>query len=133
MDGNPVILFDGVCNFCSGVVRFVIDRDEEGVFRFAPLQSEVGKKIQDHFSLSGEDFDTFVLVYGGKAYIKSTAALRVLRLLGGLWKYLYVFIVIPAPIRDAVYDFVARNRYKWFGKKDECMVPGPDIRRRFLE
>jgi len=133
VDGNPIILFDGVCNFCSGVVNFIIERDTKGVFRFAPLQSDAGERILEHFDLAGEDFDTFVLVEGEEAYIKSTAALRMCRLLGGFWKLLYVFIVIPAPIRDAAYDYIARNRYKWFGKKEECMVPGPEVRRRFLE
>lgn len=133
MDGNPIILFDGVCNFCSGVVNFIIERDTKGVFRFAPLQSDAGQRILEHFNLAGEDFDTFVLVEGEEFHIKSTAALRMCRLLGGFWKLLYVFIVIPAPIRDALYDYVARNRYRWFGKKEECMVPGPEVRRRFLE
>lgn len=133
MDGNPIILFDGVCNFCSGVVNFIIERDTKGVFRFAPLQSDAGERILEHFNLAGEDFDTFVLVEGEESYIKSTAALRMCRLLGGFWKLLYVFMVIPVPVRDAVYDYIARNRYKWFGKKEECMVPGPEVRRRFLE
>lgn len=133
MDGNPIILFDGVCNFCSGVVNFIIERDTKGVFRFAPLQSDAGRRILEHFNIAGEEFDTFVLVEGEEAYIKSTAALRMCRLLGGFWKLLYVFIAIPAPIRDAAYDYVARNRYRWFGKKEECMVPGPEVRRRFLE
>jgi predicted DCC family thiol-disulfide oxidoreductase YuxK len=112
VDGNPIILFDGVCNFCSGVVNFIIERDTKGVFRFAPLQSDAGQRILEHFELAGEDFDTFVLVEGEQAYIKSTAALRMCRLLGGFWKLLYVFIVIPPPIRDALYDYIARNRYR---------------------
>ncbi len=130
---NPIILFDGLCNFCSGAVKYVIERDKKAKFRFAPLQSGAGKAIMEKYGIENGDFDSFILIENGKVYMRSTAALRVQRLLGGFWKFLYVFIVIPVPIRDAVYDFLARNRYKWFGKKDECMVPGPDVRSRFLE
>ncbi|MEQ9619730.1 MAG: thiol-disulfide oxidoreductase DCC family protein [Deltaproteobacteria bacterium] len=133
MREHPVILFDGVCNLCSGSVSFIIKRDRDGVFKFAPLQSEAGARLIEKFNIQDEGLETFVLVEEENAYTRSTAALRALRRLGGLWGLLYGFIVIPAPLRDAVYDFIARNRYRWFGRKDECMVPGPGIKNRFLD
>ncbi len=133
MPDHPIILFDGVCNLCSGSVKFVIERDPEGIFRFAPLQSEAGREISRKRGLPEDGFSTFVLVEGGGVYTRSTAALRVLRRLGGLWRLLYGLIIIPPVLRDALYDYIARNRYEWFGKKDECMVAGPDVRKRFLE
>lgn len=133
MREHPIILFDGVCNLCSGSVNFIIKRDDDGAFKFAPLQSEAGVRFVEEYNIQDEGLETFVLVEDGNAYTRSTAALRALRRLGGLWGLLYVFIVIPTPMRDAVYNFVARNRYRWFGKQDECMIPGPEIKDRFLD
>jgi predicted DCC family thiol-disulfide oxidoreductase YuxK len=130
---HPLIIFDGVCNYCCGVVNFIIERDPDGVFRFAPFQSEAARRILGQYDYPVDTLDSFVLIEDGKLYTKSEAGLRVQKLLGGFHKLLYAFIVVPAPIRDAVYDYIARHRYEWYGKKDECMIPTPDIKSRFLE
>lgn len=130
---NPVILFDGVCNLCSGLVQFIINRDPSGIFRFAPLQSEAGKKLISGFDLSYDKLDSIILVENNNYYLKSTAALKIVQSLGALWPLFCVFMLVPRPIRDYFYDIVARNRYKWYGKRVECMIPGSDIKSRFLE
>jgi predicted DCC family thiol-disulfide oxidoreductase YuxK len=130
---HPLIIFDGVCNYCCGMVNFIIRRDPCGLFRFAPFQSEAAKRTLGKFNYPADSLDSFVLIEGGKLYTKSEAGLRVQKLLGGFHKLLYAFIVVPAPLRDAVYDYIARNRYKWYGKKEECMIPSPEIKGRFLE
>ncbi len=130
---HPLVIFDGVCNYCCGVVNFIISRDPSGVFRFAPFQSEAAKRILERYNYPADSLDSFVLIDGGKLYTKSGAGLRVQKLLGGVHKLLYAFIAVPRPLRDAVYDYIARNRYKWYGKKDECMIPDPEMRSRFLE
>ncbi len=129
---NPVILFDGVCNLCNSSVQFIINRDPRGKFRFAPLQSDTGKKLLSKFDLEKQDPASIILLENSTYYIKSTAALRIARGLNALWPILYVFIVIPKSIRDSVYDIVARNRYAWFGKKEECMIPNKEVEKRFL-
>jgi predicted DCC family thiol-disulfide oxidoreductase YuxK len=130
---HPLIIFDGVCNYCCGVVNFIIRRDPGGVFRFAPFQSEAARKVLGQYGYPTGSLDSFVLIEDGKLYTKSGAGLRVQKLLGGFHKLLYAFILVPAPLRDAVYDYIARHRYEWYGKKNECMVPTPDIKNRFLE
>jgi len=130
---RPILLFDGVCNLCSSIVRFTIKRDPEGKFTFASLQSETGQNLLKKFDIPTDDFSSFILVENDRYYSKSTAALKVVKRLKGMWPGLYVFIVVPGPVRDFVYDFIARNRYKWFGKKDQCMVPTAEIKSRFLE
>ena len=130
---NRIILFDGYCNLCSGTVQFVLKHDWKAKFRFASLQSEFGKAILQKHQLPSESFGTFVLVEDDKIHFKSTAALRVVKSLSGRWPLLYVFIIVPRFIRDAVYGFVARNRYKWFGKRDSCWLPKPEWKERFLD
>ena len=130
---NPIILFDGVCNLCTGSVRFIINRDPRAIFKFAPLQSEIGKKLLSRYDNDLQDLDTIILIEHGKLYFKSTAALRITKKLGYLWQLLYIFVLVPGPIRDYIYDIVAKNRYNWYGKKSDCMVPTPDIKNRFLE
>ena len=132
MSTKSVILFDGVCNFCNGAVNFTIKRDKNKMIKFAALQSEVGRSLIRHYGLPENDMRSFLLIENGKLYSKSTAALKVCRYLKGLWPLCYGFIIVPAFIRNAVYDLIARNRYKWFGQKEECMVPTPDVRARFL-
>lgn len=132
MNNHPVILFDGVCNFCNAGVNFIIRQDKKKVFRFSALQSTTGQKLLEVFKLPKEGFDSFVLIDNGKAYKKSTAGLRVYNKLAWYWKWTQLAWIVPKFIRDAVYDFIARNRYKWFGKKEECMVPTPDVKSRFL-
>ena len=129
---NNIVLFDGVCNLCNGLVRFIIKRDRTGKFKFASLQSEIGQQWLMHFGLAKNEFESFVFIRGEKYYLKSAAALKMLRELGGFWKAFYVFILIPRPVRDFLYDLVAKSRYKIFGKRDVCMVPTPELKERFL-
>jgi predicted DCC family thiol-disulfide oxidoreductase YuxK len=130
---NPVILFDGVCNLCSGAVRFVIKHDPERQFRFASLQSNFGEAVMKHFGLPVDQFNSFILMENGKIYTRSTGALRVAKKLRGTLSLVYAFIIIPRFIRDAVYNLIARKRYKWFGKKEECWVPTPELRSLFID
>lgn len=131
-DDHPVILFDGVCNLCNRFVQFVIERDPDGRYRFAPLQSGVGERLLADCGLDPDQRDTFVLVEDGSCYTKSEAALRVVTRLGGRYRLLVPAMYVPAFLRDPVYEFVAANRYDWFGKRDRCMAPTPDVRSRFL-
>ncbi len=133
MNESPVILFDGVCNFCNSAVNFVIKRDKKKQIKFAPLQSEAGKKLMEQYSLPADDMQSFVFIENGKAYTRSTAALRVCRYLSALWPLCYGTIIVPKFIRDAIYNWIARNRYKWFGVRQQCMMPTADIKARFLE
>ncbi|KKB40835.1 thiol-disulfide oxidoreductase DCC family protein [Bacillus thermotolerans] len=127
----PVVLFDGDCNFCDASVQFILNRDPEGLFHFASLQSEAGEELREKHQVR-DDVDSMVLIEGDKVYYKSTAALRIARHLKGAWKLLYAFVLIPRPIREFAYDYLAKNRYKWFGQKQSCMLPPPHIRARFL-
>jgi predicted DCC family thiol-disulfide oxidoreductase YuxK len=129
---HPVLLFDGVCNLCNGFVQFIIKRDPQGVFRFASLQSELARNLLSERGLDPAAMDTVVLIDGDRTYVKSDAALRAAGYMGGAWPVLKVFGVLPRSWRNAIYDWVARNRYRWFGKKDQCMVPTPELRSRFL-
>ena len=129
---RDVILFDGVCHLCSGTVGFVLTRDRSRRFVFAPLQSEVGQTILGRAGLPLDENETLVLVEGDRYEIKSTAALRIARRLSGLWPLLYVLVIVPRPLRDFCYDVVARNRYYWFGRRDECYVPTSEERTCFL-
>lgn len=128
---HPLLLFDGVCNLCNGFVRFVVKFDAEGEFRFAPLQSDVGQEILERHAMPTEDFETFVLVEDDQIHTKSEAALRVTRRLDGPWPLLGPLLYLPRRLRDVGYDLVANNRYRLFGKKDECPVPPPELRERF--
>ena len=127
---NPVILFDGVCNFCDSSVNFIIEHDKKGVFKFAPLQTEIGKTYIDKFGLN--DVDSVILVEDDKVYTHSTAALKIAKRLNGIWSWAYAFIIVPRFIRDFFYKLFAANRYRLFGKKDACMLPTPEVRARFL-
>ena len=130
---NRIILFDGVCNLCNAAVQYVIKHDKKKLFHFASLQSETGQFFLKKHSLSSTDFNSFILVYEDQIYSKSTAALMVAKNLDGAIKLLSGFIIVPVFIRDAVYNLIARNRYKWFGKQDNCMIPTPDLQSRFLK
>lgn len=129
---DNIIFFDGVCNLCNASVRFVIKRDTSKRFKFASLQSDYAASVFRKLNFNSVGVDSIVLLENGKFYVRSTAALKMARHLSGLWQILYAFIIIPPFIRDAVYDFVARNRYKWFGKKEYCEVPSAETRGRFL-
>jgi predicted DCC family thiol-disulfide oxidoreductase YuxK len=130
---HPIILFDGVCNFCNGTVNLIIKHDKKRIFRFAALQSGIGKQLLKEHHLSTTDLDSFVLIDAGKSYKRTTAALHIYPKLGGFWKLVNVLWIFPKPIRDAGYDLIARNRYKWFGKKEACMIPSAEVRSLFLE
>lgn len=127
---SAIILFDGVCNFCNSSVNFIIERDKQNYFKFAPLQSEIGQTFIEKFDLS--DLDSIILVENDMAFTHSTAALKIAKQLGGIWSVFYVFIIFPRFIRDFFYKLFAKYRYKLFGKKDQCMMPTPEIRERFL-
>jgi predicted DCC family thiol-disulfide oxidoreductase YuxK len=129
---HPIILFDGVCNFCNGIVSFIIRRDKKAGIHFAALQSESGQKLLQQYHFSLNDMETIVFIENETAYTRSTAALKISRHLGGLWPLCYGFIIVPKFIRDGIYNWIARNRYKWFGVRQECMMPTPDIKARFL-
>jgi len=133
MQQDNVIVFDGICNLCSWSVRFIIKRDPGGVFHFAPLQSDTGARLLDEYGLDANDVKTFLLVHGGKAYIKSDAALEIIKEFRGCWRVLTILHIIPRSVRDWCYDILASSRYRWFGRKDACMVPTDDIKGRFLE
>jgi len=134
--GNPkqpiVLLIDGECNLCNGIARFVIRRDPRAIFRFAPLQSELGRRLLAEGGFAGALPDTFVMVDNGRYDTKSTAALRVGRKLGWPWALAYAAIAVPRPLRDAAYGFVAARRHRWFGRGDRCLMPTPEVRARFL-
>ena len=132
-NGTLVILFDGVCNLCTGTVRFVIARDPKRRFRFASLQSEAAKALLESHGLPRESLENIVVIDGARSFIKSDAALYVAGSLKGLWPVLRVFRIVPRRVRDAVYDFVARRRYRWFGKRQACLVPAPEDAHRFIE
>ncbi|MDO9375276.1 MAG: thiol-disulfide oxidoreductase DCC family protein [Ferruginibacter sp.] len=132
MTEAPIILFDGVCNFCDSTVNFVIRKNKAAQIRFATLQSETGQRLLAQYKLSTISLDSFIFIEDGKAFSRSTGALRVCRYFPGAWPVFYGFIIVPLPIRNYIYNVIARNRYKWFGQKETCMVPGPSIRQRFL-
>lgn len=128
---SSIILFDGVCNFCNGAVNFIIARDHEKKFKFAPLQSQFGEEMRAKFTI-GDDVDSIILIENDRAYLHSTAGLRVAKGLGGIWSLAYVFIIVPAFIRDICYRLFAKYRYRLFGRQEACMLPTPDVRERFL-
>jgi len=138
MNGLPsdkvIILFDGVCNLCDNAVQYLIKRDKKDIFRFVPLQSELGIQILDYLKVDRLQVDSMILYEPGKAYfLKSSAALEALKMLGGINRWLAMFSFIPSSLRDPLYDFVARNRYKWYGKKESCLMPTDEIKAKFLE
>ncbi len=135
MDNNKtykIILFDGVCNLCNGAVNFVIQRDKKDKFKFAALQSETGLQLIFKFKIDTAELDSILLVDGEKYYDKSTAALHIAKYLSGAYPLLFMFIIVPKFIRDAIYDYIAKNRYKWFGRKESCMIPTAELKEKFL-
>lgn len=129
---HSIILFDGVCNLCNGAVNFVIKRDTGNVFKFTPLQEKQGVLLLKTHAVDTQKLDSIVLIENEKVYVKSSAALRIARKMSNLWPLFFVLLIIPSFIRDGVYDFIAKNRYKWFGKKEQCMIPTQGLREKFL-
>ncbi len=129
---HPIILYDGVCNLCNASVQFIIKRDPHAKFRFTSLQSELGKNLIRQAGLESMKLDSVVLLYKNKVYTQSDAALRITKMLTGLWPIFYLMIIIPKPVRNYFYNLIARNRYRWFGRKNECMLPAPELKHRFL-
>ena len=128
-----ILLIDGECMLCQRITQFVVRHDKQQIFMFASLQSDAGRHLLKLFGMPADYRDTFVLIQNKKHYTRSGAALRVCRKLGGAWRSLYALIVIPPILRNAVYNIVAANRYRWFGKSDQCMLPAPELRGRFIE
>ncbi len=133
MNDSPIILFDGICNLCNGSVQYVVKHDSKQLFRFASLQSDTGQILLKKYNLPENNFNSFVLIQNDRAYIKSTAALMVAKKLDGFVKVLYAFIIVPPFIRNGVYNLIAKNRYKWFGKRASCMIPTPALSHLFLK
>ena len=129
---HAVILFDGVCNLCSGFVQFVIDRDKESYFKFGSLQSEEARPYLEKCQLPASTLTSVVLYENGKCYTRSEAALRIFKKLSGGWPILFGFMAVPGFIRNRVYNFIATNRYRWFGKQESCWLPTPELKSRFL-
>ncbi|MEK5448166.1 thiol-disulfide oxidoreductase DCC family protein [Paenibacillus sp. FSL R7-0331] len=130
--GQTVVLIDGVCHLCQGLVRFIIPRDPKGHIKFAPLQGEQGRAHQLAAGLEAGRLDTVILLENGRVYTESSAVLHIARKLRYPWPCAYAFIIVPRPLRDRLYRFVARNRYRWFGRDETCLIPSPEIRSRFL-
>jgi len=129
---SPTILFDGVCNLCTQSVQFVIRHDPDSKFRFAALQSDFGQAQLAKHKVNTEKLLSVILLTDNKVYDRSRAALEIARRLNGLWPLLYVFVIVPPFIRNFVYDWISANRYRWFGKTNECMIPTPDLKARFI-
>ena len=129
---QPLILFDGYCNLCSSSVQFIINRDKKKQYFFASLQSEIGAKILEHFKINSTNLESVILLKRNRVFIESNAALQIAKTLSGLWPIMYIFIIIPSFFRNLVYQFVSKNRYRWFGKKESCWMPNKEILSRFL-
>ncbi|HEV7329507.1 MAG TPA: thiol-disulfide oxidoreductase DCC family protein [Flavisolibacter sp.] len=132
MNDHPIVLFDGECNFCNGVVNFLLKQDKKKVLRFAAMQSAAGEKLLQQYGFPKHYLKSFVLIDNGKAYKKSTAGLRLYGKLPWYWGWTQIFWVVPKPIRDIVYEAISDNRYNLFGKRNACIIPTPEMRSRFL-
>lgn len=129
---SPVIIYDGVCHLCNRGVNFILKHDRKRIFRFTPFQSSFAKKLLKENNESEQIGDTFILIYNGKLFNRADAALKITMLLGGKWKLFYPLYLFPKFIRNGIYNIIARNRYKWFGKADTCMMPSIEIKERFI-
>ncbi len=133
-EGKKIILFDGICNLCNGAINFVIKRDKKDVFRYAPLQSKIGQKLIEERNIDLSKIDSILLIDPKVAYYhKSTAALHIAKQLSGMYPLLSVCLILPKFLRDWIYDIIAKNRYKWFGKKESCMIPTPEFKALFID
>ncbi|WP_410005240.1 thiol-disulfide oxidoreductase DCC family protein [Aequorivita nionensis] len=129
---QKIILFDGVCNLCNGAVTYIIKRDKNNVFKFAALQSEIGQQLISKFNIDTSKVDSIIFIDGEKHYTKSSAALHIAKQLSGAYPLLFGFMIVPKFLRNSVYDYIAKNRYKWFGKKESCMIPTAELKSKFL-
>ena len=129
----PVIFFDGVCNLCNASVQFIIRHDKKRIFRFASLQSAVGQYLLKENNLAEKHFDSFILYENQNIYTRSTGALKCANYLSPPWSWLYIFIWVPRFIRDGIYSWISKNRYRWFGKKEACWLPSPELKNLFLD
>lgn len=132
LKNNYIVLFDGVCNLCNSSVQFIIKHDKKELFLFASLQSDAAKEVLLQFQIKKIEMDSILYIENGKIYSKSTAALKIAKHLNSPINWFYTFIAIPKFIRNSIYNFISKNRYKWFGKKEKCMIPSPEINHRFL-
>ena len=130
---KPVILFDGICIFCNFWVNFAIKHDPKKKLKFAPFQSNAGQLLLSQHNIAIESINAVILIENGKVFTQSSAAFRVCKYLSGIWKIFYGLLIIPKFLRDFFYNIIARNRYRWFGKKETCMVPTPELKERFLD
>lgn len=130
---KKIILFDGVCNLCNSSVQYIIQRDKKDEFRFVALQSDLGQKILRHIGIADKSIDSIVLYLPGIAYYyKSSAVIEISKSLQGFFNYGMIFRLLPTSLRDVAYDYIAKNRYKWYGKKESCMIPTPELKAKFL-
>ncbi len=133
-EGKKIVLFDGVCNLCHNFVQFIIKHDKKDVYRFASLQSGYGQQVQKHLGINTDNIKSVILYEPGVAYFhKSEAALRIIRSFGGAYSLIWILRIFPNFIGNTVYDFIAFNRYKWFGKNDQCMIATPELKDKFLD
>jgi len=131
---KKIILFDGICNLCNDVVLKVIKYDKKNIFLFSSLQSKIGKEITDHLGIEISKIDSIILYEPGVSYdIKSTAALKIIQDFKGIWSLTYILFLFPEGFRNLIYDYIAKNRYKWFGKKEKCMIPSSELKEKFLD
>ncbi|MEX2592525.1 MAG: thiol-disulfide oxidoreductase DCC family protein [Anditalea sp.] len=131
-DRYDIVLFDGVCNLCNNAVDIIIRNDKKGHFKVAALQDEKTRELLEGYNINSDYLDSIILIRGDKVFYKSRAALEITKKLKGVWPLLYVFIIVPAMLRDPIYDWIAKNRYKWYGKKETCRLPTPEEKSRFL-
>jgi len=129
---NPIILFDGYCNLCNSWIDFIIKRDKSKIFKFAAISSESGKEILKNYTVETEGIDSIILIENEKCYTKSSATLEITKRLSGIWPALYVLMILPKYFRDFIYDFIAKNRYRIFGRKESCRLPSPAEKERFI-
>jgi predicted DCC family thiol-disulfide oxidoreductase YuxK len=132
MDDRYIVVFDGVCNFCNSAVNFIIKRDPEGIFVFAPMQTELAKQLMQKHEIYNADIDTFLLIKNDQCFVFSNAALEITKDLTGLWYLFNVFRVIPSSVRDTIYKAFGRNRYRLFGRQETCIIPTEEVRTRFI-
>jgi predicted DCC family thiol-disulfide oxidoreductase YuxK len=130
---KKIILFDGVCNLCNNAVQFIIKNDKKDIFRFVAFQSDFGKEIFNYIGVDRNKIDSIILYYPGVAYYyKSSAAIEIAEELGGMYSLISILKILPEKLRNYVYDYIAKNRYKWYGKKESCMIPTPELKAKFL-